>query len=80
MVTVTEFIVMLLTSIVELIQTFLFDVLLANPDPLQLLSFLAGAVFVTLPSIALVYLVLGAIGELFSGVIDLPAGGPPQQE
>lgn len=80
MVTVTEFIVQLLTSLVELVQTFLFDVLLANPDPLQFISFLAGAVFVVVPSVALGYLVLGAIGELFGGAIDLSAGGPPQQE
>lgn len=79
MVSVTEFIVMLLTSIVELIQTFLSNVIIGG-DPLSIVSIISGSIFIGVASLYFGYLVLGAVAELFSGAFSFDAGGPPQQE
>ncbi|SFK59800.1 hypothetical protein SAMN04487950_0101 [Halogranum rubrum] len=80
MVTVTEFIVQLLTSVAELIQIFLFDVVIAGGDPLQIVAFVSGSIFIGVASLYFTYLLLGAVAELFGGLFSFETGQPPQQE
>lgn len=60
MVTVIDFLVRLVTSVVDLIVIFVTEVALR--DPLAFVSFLFGAAFVGGASLALGYLALGALG------------------
>lgn len=76
MVTVTEFIVRLLMSAVKLTTIFLTDVMMN--DPLSFISFAIGAVLTTFSILFFGYLVLGAIGSMFSGAFAPRA--PPQRE
>jgi hypothetical protein len=80
MVSVTEFIVQLLTSVVDMVRIFLFDVILAGGDPLQIVSIVSGTVFIGISVVFFGYLVLGAIGNLFGGAFSFEAGKPPQRE
>lgn len=66
MVTVIDFVVQLLTSIVDLAVTFVFDVFL-GVDPLSAVSFLFGVAFVGGASLAITYLALGAALNGVSG-------------
>ncbi|MXR40119.1 hypothetical protein GRX01_01935 [Halobaculum sp. WSA2] len=70
MVTVIDFIVRLVTSVIDLIVIFVTDVALR--DPLSFVSFLFGAAFVGGASAFLGYLALGALGYEF-GIGNLPA-------
>lgn len=79
MVSVTEFIVMLLTSIVELVQTFLSNVIIGG-DPLSIVSIISGTIFIGVASAYFGYMVLGAVADLFSGAFNFETGQPPQQE
>ena len=79
MVSVTEFIVMLLTSIVELVQTFLSNVIIGG-DPLSIVSIISGTIFIGVASAYFGYAVLGAVANLFSGTFSFETGQPPQQE
>ncbi|SEO93474.1 hypothetical protein SAMN04487948_10866 [Halogranum amylolyticum] len=79
MVSVTEFIVQLLTSVVDLVRIFLFDVV-GGGDPLSIFAFVSGSIFVGISVAFFGYLVLGAVAELFGGAISFEAGKPPQQE
>jgi hypothetical protein len=60
MVTVIDFLIRLVTSIVDLIVIFVTEV--AIRDPLAFVSLLFGAAFVGGASLALGYLALGALG------------------
>jgi hypothetical protein len=66
MVTVTDFVVRLGESVVELIVVFLRDVALA--DPLSFVLFLLGGLFVTAS--------VGAFGVLALGALARELGGP----
>lgn len=77
MTTLTAFIVELLVSTVRLLLTFIDIVLM---DPLSAISFLAGQALLLGAVGVLGYLALGALADWLGGVIELPAGGPPQQE
>ncbi|ADQ66135.1 hypothetical protein GL213_02660 [Halogeometricum borinquense] len=66
MVTLIDFVIELVTSIVRLVLTFIFDVFL-GVGPISALSFLFGAAFVTAASLALGYFVLGAALNSVSG-------------
>ncbi|SFR50689.1 hypothetical protein [Halogeometricum limi] len=59
MVSIIDFVVELLVSVLELVVTFVGDVFL-GVDPLTAVSFLFGAAFVTVSSLVFGYLVLGA--------------------
>ncbi|UIO99678.1 hypothetical protein Hbl1158_14305 [Halobaculum sp. CBA1158] len=63
MVTVTDFVVRLVTSVLDLVVIFVTDVALR--DPLSFVSFLFGALFVGGASLVLGYLALGALGYEF---------------
>ncbi|MFC7135670.1 hypothetical protein [Halobaculum litoreum] len=70
MVTVTDFVIELVTSVIDLIVIFVTEVALR--DPLAFVSFLFGALFVGGASAVLGYLALGALGYEF-GIGDLAA-------
>ncbi|SHG67819.1 hypothetical protein [Halobaculum gomorrense] len=70
MVTVIDFLVRLVTSVVDLIVIFVTEVALR--DPLSFVSFLFGAAFVGGASLVLGYLALGALGYEF-GIGNLAA-------
>jgi hypothetical protein len=80
MVSVTEFIVQLLTSIVDMIRIFTFDVVLAGGDPLQIVSIVSGTIFIGVAVAYFAYLLFGAVGNLFGGAFSFEAGKPPQRE
>lgn len=80
MVSVTEFVVQLLTSIVDMIRIFTFDVVIAGGDPLQIVSIISGTIFIAVSVGYFGYLVAGAVGELFGDAFSFEAGQPPQQE
>lgn len=65
MVTVTEFLTMLVESLVKMTQIFANDVALY--DPLSTISLIVGAVLTTLAMAVFGYLVLGSVAE-FLGV------------
>ncbi|WP_049985135.1 hypothetical protein [Halobellus rufus] len=67
MVTVIDFVVQLLTSIVSLVQIFLTDVLL-GVDPITAISFLVGAGLTTFAVVFFGYLVLGALVNQLTGL------------
>jgi len=67
MVTVIDFVVQLLTSIVDLVQIFLADVLL-GVDPITAISFLVGAGLTTFAVVFFGYLVLGAAVNQLTGL------------
>ncbi|MDS0294019.1 hypothetical protein [Halogeometricum luteum] len=67
MVTVIDFVVELLLSVLDLVTTFLFDIFLSG-DPLTALSFLIGAAFVGVSSLVFGYLVLGAAVNAVTGL------------
>lgn len=73
MVTIGEFVVELLQSIVQLILTMVVDVLLSGPVSAILL--LVGGVFVGGASLLMLYLALGAVARELGGAIGSPAGG-----
>ena len=79
MVTVTEFIVQLLTSVVELIQVFLFEVIVGG-DPLSIVAIISGSIFIGVASLYFGYLVLGAVADLFGGMFSFESGAPSQRE
>lgn len=66
MVTVTDFVVQLLVSVLELVVTFVLDVFL-GVDPLSAVSFLVGAAIVGFSSLFFGYLVFGAALNAVSG-------------
>ena len=68
MVTVTDFVIDLVTSAIDLIVIFVTEVALR--DPLAFVSFLFGALFVGGASAVMGYLALGALGYEF-GIGDL---------
>lgn len=78
MATLTDFVIALLTSVLELVVTFA-DVALS--DPLTTVSFLFGNVFILLAVGAFAYVTLGAIGAEL-GIIGVGSsnGRPPQRE
>lgn len=61
MVTVTEFLSRLISSIGEMIVIFVRDV--ATQDPLSFVSLAVGALFVTIAVVYFAYLVLGAAAD-----------------
>ncbi|WP_144905292.1 hypothetical protein [Halobellus captivus] len=67
MVTVIDFVAELLTSIVGLVQIFLFDVLL-GVDPITALSFLVGGALTTAAVAFFGYLALGALVNQLTGL------------
>ncbi|MGQ4556770.1 hypothetical protein [Halobellus sp. GM3] len=67
MVTVIDFVAQLLTSIVDLVRIFLFEVLL-GVDPITSVSFLVGAVLTTGAVAFFAYLVLGALVNQLTGL------------
>lgn len=67
MVTVIDFVVQLLTSIIGLVQIFLADVLL-GVDPITAISFLVGAGLTTFAVVFFGYLVLGALVNQITGL------------
>ncbi|WP_336024397.1 hypothetical protein [Halobellus salinisoli] len=67
MVTVIDFVVQLLTSIVGLVDIFLTDVVL-GVDPITAISFLVGAGLTTFAVGFFGYLVLGALVNLLTGL------------
>lgn len=73
MVSLGEFIVQLLMSIVELLVTFITDVLLSSPISAILL--IVGGLLIGGASLVVLYLALGALAKLFGGFIGSPAGG-----
>ncbi|SFR62504.1 hypothetical protein SAMN04487947_2980 [Halogeometricum rufum] len=66
MVTVIDFVVELLTSVVNLVLTFVFDVFL-GVDPLSAVAFLFGAGFVLAASAVFGYLTVGALVNALTG-------------
>lgn len=78
MVTVTEFIVRLLTSAVKLFTIFLTDVI--TNDPLSFISFAIGGALTGFSILFFGYLVLGAIGDLFGDAFSTSLGTPPPRE
>ncbi|ELZ65183.1 hypothetical protein C5B91_07995 [Haloferax sp. Atlit-10N] len=78
MATLTDFVIALLTSVLELVVTFA-DVALS--DPLSTVSFLFGNVFILFAVGMFAYLALGAIGaELGIIGVGSSTGRPPQRE
>jgi hypothetical protein len=67
MVTVIDFVVQLLTSVVSLVEIFLADVLL-GVDPITAISFLVGAGLTTAAVAVLGYLALGALVNQLTGL------------
>ncbi|QCC46622.1 hypothetical protein [Halobellus limi] len=67
MVTVIDFVVQLLTSVVSLVEIFLTDVLL-GVDPITAISFLVGAGLTAAAVVALAYLALGALVNQLTGL------------
>jgi hypothetical protein len=67
MVTVIDFVVQLLTSVVSLVEIFLTDVLL-GVDPITALSFLIGAGLTTAAVVFFAYLILGALVNQLTGL------------
>ena len=67
MVTVIDFVVQLLTSVVSLVEIFLTDVLL-GVDPITAISFLVGAGLTTAAVAVLGYLALGALVNQRTGL------------
>ncbi|MFD1597982.1 hypothetical protein [Halobellus rarus] len=67
MVTVIDFVVQLLTSVVSLVEIFLTDVLL-GVDPITALSFLIGAGLTTAAVVFFAYLALGALVNQLTGL------------
>ncbi|MFD1685482.1 hypothetical protein [Halobellus litoreus] len=67
MVTVIDFVVQLLTSVVSLVEIFLTDVLL-GVDPITAISFLVGAGLTTAAVAVLGYLALGALVNQLTGL------------
>jgi hypothetical protein len=66
MVTVTDFVVELLASVLDLVLTFVFDVFLAV-DPLSAVAVLFGAGFVLASSVVFGYLTVGALVNALTG-------------
>ena len=67
MVTVLDFVVQLLTSVVGLVEIFLTDVLL-GVDPITAVSFLVGAALTTAAVVFFGYLVVGALVNQLTGL------------
>jgi len=67
MVTVIDFVAQLLTSVVDLVDIFLFDVLL-GVDPITAVSFLVGAGLTTATIAFFAYLALGAFVNALTGL------------
>lgn len=79
MVTVIDFVVQFLTSILRLVTTFLFDVFLAG-SPLSAISVLVGSLFIVVPSLVFGYLVLGAAVNGLTGLgSSAPDDAKPRQ-
>ncbi|MFB6091220.1 MAG: hypothetical protein ABEJ97_09200 [Halobellus sp.] len=67
MVSVLGFVVQLLTSVVDLVRIFLFEVLL-GVDPITALSFLVGAALTTATVAYFAYLLAGALVNQLTGL------------
>ncbi|MDS0299892.1 hypothetical protein NDI76_14175 [Halogeometricum sp. S1BR25-6] len=67
MVTVIDFVVELLLSVLDLITTFVFDIFLAG-DVISAVIFLMGAALVGVSSLVFGYLVLGAAVNALTGM------------
>jgi len=67
MVTLVDFVVQLLVSVVELVGIFLFDILL-GVDPLTAVSFLIGGGLTTAAVVGFGYLAAGAVLNQLTGV------------
>ena len=84
MVTILDFVVEILSNVVELARIFLFDVIVN--DPLSLISWVTGALIMAFTMGLMAYLALGALGELVGGAMgtrrpgDERERGRPQQE
>ncbi|MFB6176882.1 MAG: hypothetical protein ABEI99_07025 [Halobaculum sp.] len=76
MVTVTDFLVRLVTSAIELVVTFVTEV--AVQDPLSFVSFLFGAIFVGGASAFFGYLVVGALFDELG--LQMPSPGRGTRE
>jgi hypothetical protein len=78
MVTVVDFVVQLIVSVVDLVRIFLLDVLL-GVDPLTAVSFLIGGGLTTAAVAALGYLAVGAVLNRLTGAgASAPDSGPKQ--
>ncbi|AFK19723.1 hypothetical protein E6P09_01540 [Haloferax mediterranei ATCC 33500] len=78
MATLTDFVVALIQSVLELVVTFA-DVALS--DPLSTINFVFGNLFILASVGAFAYLVLGALGaEIGIGATARSRSMPPQQE
>ena len=66
MVTVIDFVVELLTSVLDLVLTFVFDVFL-GVDPISAVSILFGVLFVGGASVVFGYLTVGALVNALTG-------------
>ena len=76
MVTVVDFVVQLVVSVFELVQIFLFEVLL-GVDPLTAVSFLIGGGLTTAAVVGFGYLVVGAVlNQLTGSGASAPDAGP----
>lgn len=78
MVTVIDFVVELLFSILDLVTTFVFEVFLSG-DLLTAFSFLMGAAFVGVASLVFGYLVLGAAVNAVTGLGSSAPDAKPKQ-
>ncbi|MFA1609410.1 hypothetical protein [Halobellus rubicundus] len=67
MVSVLGFVVQLLTSVVDLVRIFVFEVLL-GVDPITALSFVVGAALTTATVAYFAYLAAGALVNLLTGL------------
>jgi hypothetical protein len=67
MVSILGFVVQLVTSVVDLVRIFLFEVFL-GVDPLSAISFLVGAGLTTATVAYFTYLVVGAVVNQFTGL------------
>jgi hypothetical protein len=76
MVTVTDFLVRLVTSAIELVITFATEV--AFNDPLTFVSFLFGTIFVVGASAVFGYVVVGAVANELG--LQLPSPGRGTRE
>ncbi|WP_129112653.1 hypothetical protein [Halegenticoccus tardaugens] len=78
MVSLFDFVADLLGSTVRLVVIFATEVL--PNDPLSAIVFLIGGALTTFSIAFFGYLVLGAVGELFGGLMPSPGRTPPPRE
>lgn len=80
MVSLWTFLAELVRSAVQLVFIFVRDVAFRSPlDPLALVSFAMGALVMAVTVLVMGYLVLGAVGDLFTGDGDAIGRTPPPQ-